>query len=306
MSVQVNLESDIGDQPDPAAGTTVRHLGQFQRWIGNGELRYERLGSKQYEDNQSEYLRQFENGSIDLISVDVFDTILIREPVCELRRFDQIARSQIDMLAEDFGEILEPDDLLVARLQATHASYAVSEPRDGTREGSIRQIYRVIVGSLGLDESVGARLLEVELAYEAEHLHLNRPLCRWLASMQEGGVAVHFLSDMYLHSEHISTLLKSAGCDLDVPIVSSADHTHNKHGGSAFRSQIAKYDVPAERMLHIGDNLKSDYRMPRRYGMRSAIIPIPDMELDLIATSHDEVLQELLGRGHRMDRWIRI
>lgn len=289
----------------PAPGRQEIRFDSFHRAVLDGPSRRELVGDPDHESALTGYLDGLLSPSIRLISVDVFDTVLLRHPVSELGRFVGIATRQAEALA---GLAYEGQptaiDLLVARLQATRASYRLSEPRQGAREGSILQIHRTVERTLGLRRGSHQALIDHELAFEATVTYRNTPLCRWLEERRAAGTELVLLSDMYLHGEHIRRLLDTHDILDGVEVVSSADHKVNKHSGSAYPALLESRQLGADELLHLGDNLRSDYQLPRRLGIRSGHLPIPRAELAAIDEDEARTLTELQVLGHDVGRWI--
>lgn len=65
-------------------------------------------------------------------------------------------------------------------------------------------------------------------------------------------------------------ILQNCGYDLaDVPIYVSSEYGKTKRSGNLFRTVLEHEEVEASKILHIGDNLISDYLMPKKCGMKS-------------------------------------
>jgi predicted HAD superfamily hydrolase len=79
-----------------------------------------------------------------------------------------------------------------------------------------------------------------------------------------------FDTDMYMDSSTIEEILQNCGYDLaDVPIYVSSEYGKTKRSGNLFRTVLEHEEVEASKILHIGDNLISDYLMPKKCGMKS-------------------------------------
>lgn len=298
-----HLDRAAADRRDERVTVTY---GEFQRWCREGPERSAILAADDYQARLTAYLDEvFQPDVTRLVTIDVFDTVLVRRPISELHRFARIAATQAEALPSRFGIKPTALDLLVARLQATHASYRMSEPVNGSREGSITQIYGVVETLLGLKERTREQLIELELDYEATVLQPNRALEQWVGKVAGLGTEIVLLSDMYLHSDHIRRLLEAAGILSDQPLISSADEKVTKHSGTAYTRLIENADVRPEEIMHIGDNLRSDYQMARRAGIRSAYLPVPTAELEVLRQDHETTLTAILGQGHDLSRWIR-
>lgn len=93
-------------------------------------------------------------------------------------------------------------------------------------------------------------------------------LCCTLMQKKE----VYFVSDMYLSKEVIGDLLRQAGIEAkQEQIIVSCEIRQSKSSGALwqwFREKIAG----DKKVLHFGDNKKSDVSMPLRYGFQSQYI----------------------------------
>ncbi len=283
----------------------VRDLGAFHRSLLEGPPRTELLDDDRFQAELTAYLDGLVTPTTRLLSVDVFDTVLVRQPISELSRFVAIASQQAVRLAgRTFGDVPNAIDLLVSRLQATHASYRLSEPHHGHREGSILQIHRAVERTLGLPRGTHQFLIDQELDYEASATFANGPVCRWLEARQRDGMELVLLSDMYLHADHIRRLLDAHEILPDVRVVSSADQKFTKHSGSAYPALLAEFDLDPADVLHLGDNLRSDYQLARANGIRSGYLPIPVCERMTIEADKQQMMDELSALGHDLSRWI--
>lgn len=79
------------------------------------------------------------------------------------------------------------------------------------------------------------------------------------------------ISDMYLPKEIILKILFNCGYK-EIPksfVFVSCEERASKRDGSIFESILRKLEIPAEKILHIGDAWRSDCINPRIYGIRS-------------------------------------
>ena len=94
--------------------------------------------------------------------------------------------------------------------------------------------------------------------------------CKEDNACKESGKKIIIISDMYLDSSIIEEILQNCGYDLaDVPIYVSSEYGKTKRSGNLFRTVLEHEEVEAGKVLHIGDNLISDYLMPKKCGMKS-------------------------------------
>jgi FMN phosphatase YigB (HAD superfamily) len=247
--------------------------------------------------------------SIGMLTFDVFDTIVLRSEKCEPRRFWEIAHRQAEAL-HSYGRKsgVAGEDLFVARLMATRASYRLRTPVEGCREGSIRDIYRCVALTVGLDAQFIELLLQIELDYEVENLTPN-PLALELAMFAKAnGMVTGLISDMYLHAEHIESILAGVlGRDRSLfgTLTSSADTVVSKGSGKLFDRLATADGLEPRAHLHVGDNVRTDYKMPRSRGWRSYLLPIPFKERATIEEDYHHFVEELSRRGLDLGDWIK-
>ena len=78
---------------------------------------------------------------------------------------------------------------------------------------------------------------------------------------------------MYLDCSTISTLLQNCGYNLDgVNVCVSSEYALTKRSGKLFKKVLELEGVKANEVLHIGDNLRSDWFRPKLIGMKSVLV----------------------------------
>lgn len=94
----------------------------------------------------------------------------------------------------------------------------------------------------------------------------------WLSGI---GFSIAAVSDMYLDSIQIGTLLKSCGYP-DMPVYSSATEGCTKaNNGSLLEIAWQQLGVRAHEVIHIGDNAHSDIAMAKQLGARTCHVSTP-------------------------------
>lgn len=213
--------------------------------------------------------------SIRLISVDVFDTLLLRGTRPELARFGDVARAQAAALAAR-GVRVDADALYAARLVAARTAYRVIATVEGEREGRLQMILEMVCAALGLDPALASVLAEVEFDCELGCLVGNAELAATLTRHRAAGRRVVFASDMYLPADLIARLIRGLLPELELDGgYSSADIGMTKRGGGLFRVLMEQERVPAEAILHMGDSETADVATPRSMGIHVLHTPRP-------------------------------
>jgi FMN phosphatase YigB (HAD superfamily) len=219
--------------------------------------------------------QQCRDGAIALISTDVFDTILLRNSKPEDLRFREVSAQQAAALRQHHGIDVAPASLHAARRLAAPIAYRTAPLREGERDGSATEIFRLMLTALRLPTGCVDTLLRAEVDYEAQNLRPNLPLLKWLSAWRSSGRrAVWFLSDMYLPKRGIEELIArlAGGWVFDGGEV-SCEHSLTKRGGGLFRVLVQRTGrCPAE-ILHVGDDFASDVLPARAAGCRAVHLP---------------------------------
>lgn len=165
-------------------------------------------------------------------SFDVFDTLLARRYI----------NSDI------IWETMESDYSI--------PGFASSRKASDTGSRNLKEIYDVLA-NIGLITNEQAKtMLADEILREQQ---LAFPIKENLAKVRNGDLLV---SDMYMQAPDILNLVRSVGLDKQVTIYQS---NGDKSTGAFWRTMQGKLDLE----YHIGDNVNSDYNMPRNYGFNA-------------------------------------
>jgi FMN phosphatase YigB (HAD superfamily) len=236
------------------------------------------------------------DGAPGVLSLDVFDTLLLRDGSSELRRFGEIGAR----MAAIAGQGTQAVDAFVARHLGTRASYRAGPRVDGCGEGSLREIHDTAARILGLPVSVVPDFIEAELCCETGHVHPNTLLVSYIRRHQARGGRTVLVSDMYMHADQIAELLARSGIrpDLYDAIYSSADTKVSKASGGIFDRVAEAATAPI--VVHVGDSLRGDFLNPRAHGWQAMLLPVPDALREERLSDHAACIAEL-WKKHRLN-----
>jgi predicted HAD superfamily hydrolase len=184
------------------------------------------------------------------ISFDIFDTLIKRN-----------VRMPSDIF--DIIEITEESGFKNKRIEAERAA------REKTDKGEIRieDIYEYFPPS---DRS---RLIRLELDTELKASVPNIPVVEVFKRCIDEGKTVYITSDMYWPKEAIERLLERNGITGYKKLYLSSEELKTKAEGSLYEELLKTEGITGDKLLHIGDNLRSDYLVPKRLGIASVHIP---------------------------------
>jgi hypothetical protein len=206
-------------------------------------------------------------GQTDLISTDVFDTLLLRTSRSERSRIVHGERLFSRLLAGR-GQQIEPELLADARLCAQRLAFRELNVRGKPGEVRLVEIISRQLKMLGLPASLLRERLRIELQIEKGSLFANRSLANILRTHKRSGTRIVAISDTALPTEAVAELIEHFhGPDLVDRVYSSADQGLTKRDGHLFVAVMQTEDVAPEKMAHVGDDYVADVRSPSTIGI---------------------------------------
>ncbi len=203
---------------------------------------------------------KIEKLNIEFISLDVFDTVLVRKDDDELKRFELVSKKM--------GQALSIDSEIIfnARKFAHRSAYAIKKA--GFIEPSIDIIFELMCRDLGANPKNVQKLINIEIEFEKESLFLNQEL--W-ETIKKTGKKFFFVSDMYLRAKHINSLLAHFGMNVSSEnIFASSDYNCSKRHIELFKIVGKIYDP--KKTIHIGDNYQSDILNAKSQGFNTFFV----------------------------------
>lgn len=181
----------------------------------------------------------------DVISFDIFDTLLVRPYERPVNLFFELEKRQ---KAEGFGR---------ARIAAEQRA---RERHPDLEDITLDHIYQEI-------DDVFRDLKEKELALEEEVLAVNLPVYEMYQYALKKEKRIIICSDMYLPKDFLESVLYKKGYGGFFDIFVSSDHMLTKSSGNLYKYVLKELNIGSDSMLHIGDNLESDGNANRLYGI---------------------------------------
>jgi HAD superfamily hydrolase (TIGR01549 family) len=189
------------------------------------------------------------------VSIDLFDTLVYR---CILEPTDVFYLQY--RLAGKRLEMLSADEWFGVRRNAEADLRKASWPA----EIELATVYRRIQAVLSQTEEEVSALLDAELAVEAEVIHPYVDLVDTLKVLNGGGITIVVMTDTYLPEVFIHSVLKRF-LDFDYTLLCSSATGKTKRSGSAFVHLHSEFRY--KRIVHFGDNHRSDVAMARGSGI---------------------------------------
>ncbi|MBR4385193.1 MAG: HAD-IA family hydrolase [Treponema sp.] len=187
--------------------------------------------------------------NINVVSFDIFDTLLIR-PFAN---------------PTDLFLLIEKDHNLQGF--ATKRIEAEKRAREKSKfqEINIDEIYENIAPEFAFAKNL-------ELDYEKRLLRKNPAIEKIYSQACDSNKKIIAISDMYLGKDFLKEILYNNGFNQISEVFVSSDLRKTKGSGDIYRAAISKCGIKAENMLHIGDNEVADVQIPSSMGINAILI----------------------------------
>ena len=184
-------------------------------------------------------IKKFNNliEKVDVVSFDIFDTLLIRPYLSPEDLFEHIEKLyKIDGFKEE---------RILAEKRARHIN-AVDE------DITIDNIYENICPEY-------SKLKNIEIELEKQILRPNPFIKYFYNKAMESGKKIIAISDMYLYSDFLTTILHKNGFTNINKLYVSGEYKKSKGSKHLYEEVVKDLGIKPQKILHIGDNLQSDY-----------------------------------------------
>jgi predicted HAD superfamily hydrolase len=232
----------------------------------------------------------------DLISFDVFDTLILRKVS---KPTDVFSLVKMKLIAAP-GALLHQhtvDAFPELRVRAERLARTDKHQRAQTHEVTLDEIYCHLARLSRAGPAAVELLKRTEL--EVEHgLVYPNPAAK---PIFDTALAQHkrivFCSDMYLPSATIESLLELCGYGVQDGLYVSCEHARSKGEGTIFKFIAERHGTSTNRILHFGDNRHADLLMAKQAGCSAVHLPYehPAVTVSIPASGEHPFFPETVG-----------
>ena len=190
----------------------------------------------------------------EYVSFDIFDTLVKRNVKNHTDIFDIIEKRYN-------GEL---KDFRIKRLQAENTARKKSKYEEIT----LKEIY----DELDYDKDVKNKLLNLEIETEKQFCTSNRRMHEIYEYCLKRNKKIYITTDMYLPKKVIEEILEKNKYKDYTKLYLSSEYRLTKHSGKLFEKILEEQNIKSRNIIHIGDNIKSDYFNPRKLNIKSILV----------------------------------
>lgn len=189
------------------------------------------------------------------ISFDIFDTLVDRYAANphDIFRYVEVKAKQEGIAYSDFA---------TKRIEAEQCAIKANRTSD---EISLDDIYEYLPNAT---DTVKSELKRLEVYTEIFFCNPNMEMINVLKQLSNDGKTIIITSDMYLPKQVIKKILQKCSVNFDYLFVSS-EYGIRKSSGKLFKYIINTLKINKSQFIHIGDNWKSDWIIPKIMGFNS-------------------------------------
>lgn len=196
---------------------------------------------------------------VEHITFDVFDTLInrpVETPADAYKFLEAISLKLSNGLTEDFYR--------------TRVTAEVETRRNSTNgEITLDEIYDAIQEHYQLTDEVTSLIKNAEIDLEIRLIEIRPAGKRLWDAAKRSGKPISIISDMYLPEFVIKKMLDKTGYSGYSKLFVSSTHGVRKKEGGLFDIVLNELNIPPRKIIHIGDNVAADIKMPESKGMLS-------------------------------------
>lgn len=218
------------------------------------DMRGQKLNGDEYYRKNSYWKNKLDDlyqlvDSHDVISFDVFDTLIMRKV----------------LQASDIFLIVE-NKLKQKGLEIPFAKWRMDTEEEISRScPTINQIYQAIQDKYKLDKNSICECKKLEISTELDFICPRRSMVKLLEYAYKKRKKIYLTSDMYFPKEIMKEILDKCGINISYSLLVSCDYNVSKMNGGLYSllNRIEKN----KKILHIGDNYEIDILNAKKNNM---------------------------------------
>lgn len=231
-----------------------------------------------------------DKGEIDLLSLDIFDTLLWRKLLLPIDLFLLLGKQ-----FKEEGWLIDavPADAFVElRIKAEQVARLKKQREESGKEVTLKEIYwefhgifnkisieEMIQGKKGIiNEADVDELVAIEVALEKQLLVRNPDIVRLMQHAHRRHIKIVLVSNTYFNETQIASFLGHETTSLVESTYLSCEEGYGKREGLLNRI-VENHKIEPNRILHIGDSYLSDCVPAEKAGMQTIYYQKYDQQL---------------------------
>lgn len=219
---------------------------------------------------EKKYLEYLNDEKIKIISFDIFETIAFRKVAKAVDIFKIVGNKKF------VKKYFYNSSIFLNYRIAAEKNARIN--KKNSQDVSLEEIYSY----LPIDKKIQEKILELEIDEEIKQIYINKQMDDWIKLAKKYNKKVFLISDMYLSKSSIYKIVidKLKSKDLIDEIFISSEEKVTKYTSDLFVKIQEKLSFEYKEQLHIGDNVKSDYKTPLSLGINCILYNLKKEKID--------------------------
>lgn len=205
--------------------------------------------------------------------VDNVNELIGRKKVISFDLFDTLITRNLDKSTDVFGIVQTLIDkkgigLSDFKKKRISSERSLNKNKRVQKEVTLQDIYDYMGVRYNIHQNILESIQNIEIEIEEDICEINRSVWSIYSFSIQAGKTVIITTDMYLPKLVIENILKKNGITY-YRLYISCEINASKSNGKLFEYIIEDLKIDPKDLLHIGDNKKSDYYMPRFKGIEA-------------------------------------
>ena len=207
--------------------------------------------------------------NILLFSFDIFDTLITRKVATPKGIFSLMQQNL--KANQDFTQDFR-DNFYDIRIDSERYAREYSKSQGGSNEISFDDIYNQMQKTYFLSDESIKFLKELEINTEIENFIGIEQNINLVKDLINSNKRVVLISDMYYNSETLHRLLSTVDSIFEnITIYVSSEYKASKCEGTLYKIIQQKEKINFKKWKHVGDNLNSDVKNAKRFGIKACL-----------------------------------
>lgn len=226
----------------------------------------------------------------DIVSFDIFDTVLRRE-------FTEpdYAKLKLGRALVKEGFFLQPQEFVELRNE-TELSCRKNLNFEG--DVSIFQVYDLLGRKLDIEPQLAREWAEREFHYDLGMALPKDEIVKMVHELHEEGREIWFVTDIYYTKAQIASMLRKIGISIPYTLFVSSDLKMRKDTGTMWSFIKERVGRLSKSYVHVGDNVRSDAQICGDFGLQNIHILNPLDKWKIANFSSKELNDE-----HSIKKW---
>ena len=197
--------------------------------------------------------------NFDVVSFDIFDTVLRREYT-----EPEYAKLKLGQYLTDLDMVSNPQAFVTLR---NKVEFEIRKAKEFKGDVSIVEVYKKLAETWSCEEEQAFEYMHIEFSLDLEQVRAKDEMVELVYRLVELGREIWFVSDIYYTEQQVVAMLKKIGMTIPYRLFVSSELGLRKDNGTMWQHIKNRLSEAKLNHIHIGDNVRADAQICGDYGL---------------------------------------